>query len=47
MKSYKIILENIKNLPYQFYTLKEIETTYALASAYKPFLKSLKETDMH
>ena len=47
MKSYKIILENIKNLPYQFYTLKEIETTYALASAYKPFFKSLKETDMH
>lgn len=47
MKSYKIILKTIKNLPYQFYTLKEIETTYALASAYKPFFQSLKETDMH
>lgn len=46
MQSYKITLQSKDNLPYPFYTLQEIETNHALASAYQPFFQSLKETDI-
>lgn len=46
MKSYKVVLKDINNLPYPFYSKEEIQKHHALASAYKPFLDALKN-DIH
>ena len=46
MKSYKVVLKDINNLPYPFYSKEEIQKHHALASAYKPFLDA-SENDIH
>ena len=46
MKSYKVVLKDINNLPYPFYSKEEIQKHHALASAYKPFLDASKN-DIH